>query len=295
MRRRVSVVVNPASGGGRGERQLDPVIRALTTDGHDVQVARTRSLDHAEQLAGRAVADDRLVAAMGGDGLVGRVAGTVAAAGGVLAVLPAGRGNDFARAVGLPRRAPAACAVVTTGREHAVDIGVVRCSEGGTHFLGIASVGIDSDAQELVLRSRLPLGRLVYAAAAVRAVAGFRPATFRTHVDGEPLPVRGWSVAVANSGWYGAGMHLVPGASVDDGRLDVLTVGAISRAGFLRVLPQVFTGGHLSHPAVTVRPATVVQLSADRPFRAFADGEPVGALPCTVTVLPGALRLLLPG
>ena len=124
---------------------------------------------------------------------------------------------------------------------------------------------------------------------------GWRPAVFSAVVDGQPVQVTGWTFAVANSGLYGGGMRLAPDAAVDDGRLDVVTVSQTSRARFLRSLPRVFAGTHVRQPSVAVRPAERVELDADRPFRVFADGDPVAVLPCTLRVRPAALRVLLPG
>jgi YegS/Rv2252/BmrU family lipid kinase len=288
--RRLQLVVNPAAGAGRATKLLPAVEAALRSAGHDLVVTPTRSLEHADELTAAAIADDRVVVAMGGDGIVGRVAGCVAAGGGVLGVLPGGRGNDFCRAVGIPLRAVDACEVLATGEERAIDLGYA----GDVPFVGVASIGFDSDVQERVLTSRLPLGQLVYLYGSLATVASWRPATFTCRVDGEPLVVTGWSVAVANSGMYGGGMRLAPNASVEDGLLDVVSTSTTTRRTFLRALPKVFNGTHVDEPSVSVRTATVVELTADRPFRVFADGDPVATLPCTVTVRPGALTAVLP-
>ena len=290
MTRRLQLVVNPAAGGGRARKLLPSVEVALRAAGHDLVVTPTRSLAHADELAAAAVADDRVAVAMGGDGIVGRVAGAVAAAEGVLGVLPGGRGNDFCRAVGIPVSAVAACGVLTSGEERRVDLGYV----GGVAFVGVASIGFDSEVQERVLTSRLPLGQLVYLYGSLATVTGWQPATFRCRVDGEPMTVKGWSVAVANSGMYGGGMRLAPDASVEDGLLDVVTISTTSRRTFLRALPKIFKGTHVEEPAVSLRTARTVELDADRPFRVFADGDPVASLPCTVTVRAAALRVVLP-
>ena len=290
MSRRLQLVVNPSAGGGRATKLLPRVEAALRGAGHDLVVTPTTSLAHADELAQAACADDRVVVAMGGDGIVGRVAGTVAAAGGLMGVLPGGRGNDFCRAVGIPADAVAACDVLSTGAERKVDVGYV----GTTAFLGIASIGFDSVVQERVLASKAPLGQLVYLYGSLVTVAGWKPATFTCSVDGEPLVVTGWSVAVSNSGMYGGGMRLAPDASVEDGLLDVVATTATPRRTFLRALPKVFKGTHVEEPSVSVRTGTTVVLDADRRFRVFADGDPVATLPCTVTVRPGALRVLLP-
>jgi YegS/Rv2252/BmrU family lipid kinase len=290
MARRLQLVVNPAAGGGRAHRLLPSVEAALRAAGHDLVVTPTQSLEHADELAAAGVADERVVVAMGGDGIVGRVAGTVAASHGVLGVLPGGRGNDFCRAVGIPLSAVEACTVLSSGEERKVDLG----DAGGAAFLGVASIGFDSDVQERVLESRLPLGQLVYLYGSLATVARWRPATFSCRIDDEEVMVTGWSVAVANSGMYGGGMRIAPAASVEDGLLDVVMTSTTSRLTFLRALPKVFKGTHVDEPSCAVRTARSVHLSADRPFRVFADGDPIATLPCTVTVRAGALRVLLP-
>ncbi|HWG94397.1 MAG TPA: diacylglycerol kinase family protein [Mycobacteriales bacterium] len=294
MHRRVQVVVNPSAGGGRAAKVLPSVEAALRGAGHDVVVTPTRSLEHTDDLVADALADDRVVAAMGGDGLVGRAAAAVADAGGLLTIVPGGRGNDFCRATGVPCEPLEAVALVADGEERRIDLGVVTSASGTVPFLGIASVGFDSEVQERVLRTRLPLGSQVYTYGALATVATWRHARFDVEVDGAPLQVHGWSVAVSNSGRYGGGMRLAPDASVEDGRLDVVTTSATSRLRFLRSFPKVFEGTHVHDPSVDVRPAREVRLAADRPFRVFADGDPVGVLPCTVSVRPGAVRVLLP-
>lgn len=292
--RRLQLVVNPSAGGGRAAALLPAAESALRAAGHDLVVTPTRSLEHADELAAAAVAEDRIVVAMGGDGIVGRVAGVVASTGGIMGVLPGGRGNDFCRAAGIGKDLAAACAVLSGGDIRALDLGIVTSATGQTPFLGIASIGFDSEVQERVLTSRLKLGKLVYLYGSLATIASWRPAQFTCSIDGAPLELRGWSVAVANSGSYGGGMRLAPDASMEDGRLDVVCAAATSRLRFLRALPKVFRGTHIDNELVTVRPARTVELAADRPFRVFADGDPVGTLPCTVTVRPGAVRVLLP-
>lgn len=291
MARRLQLIVNPSAGRGRARKLLPDVEAALRGAGHDLVVTPTRSLEHADELVGAAMADDRVAVAMGGDGIVGRVAGGVADAGGVMGVLPGGRGNDFCRAAGIPLKAVVACEVLAAGEERAVDLGYV----GDAAFVGIASIGFDSAVQERVITSRLPLGDLVYLYGSLATVARWQPATFTFHIDGAPEVMTGWSVAVSNSGRYGGGMRLAPDASLEDGLLDVVMTAATNRRTFLRALPKVFKGTHVDEPSVTVRAATSVELIATDPaYRVFADGDPIASLPCTVTLRPGALRVLLP-
>jgi YegS/Rv2252/BmrU family lipid kinase len=285
---RLQLIVNPRAGGGRGARVL-PRYQQLLSE-HDVITTVTRDIAHADELAAGAVADGRTVVAVGGDGLVGRVAGTVARAGGLLGVLPGGRGNDFARSLAIPADPAAAVSALVEGHERRIDLGHVD----GRPYACIASVGFDSDVQEFALRTRLPLGGQVYTVGALRGVARWRPATFTLTEDGVERTVTGWSVAVANTGTYGGGMRVAPDADPADGELDVVTTARTSRLRFLAAFPKVFTGTHVALPEVSVGRARTVRIEADRAFRVFADGDPIGTLPVTVGVLPSALRLLAP-
>jgi YegS/Rv2252/BmrU family lipid kinase len=288
--RAVCLIVNPSAGGGRAARLLPGVERALRGHGLAYRVKRTASLPHARALARAALERGEVAAAMGGDGLLGAVAGELRSTDGVLGVLPGGRGNDFARKLGIGSDPAAACAVLAGGREARVDVAEV----GGRPYLGIASAGFDSDVQEIANATRLPLGRLVYLYATLRALRAWRPARWDVVVDGEAHAFRGYSVAVANSGVYGGGMYLVPQAALDDGLLDVVLLGDKPRARFLVTLPRVFRGTHVDDPQLVLLRGREVAFAADRPFVAFADGDPAAPLPVTVRVAHRALRVLVP-
>jgi YegS/Rv2252/BmrU family lipid kinase len=289
---KLALIVNPFSGGGRAARELGAVQAALGRHGLEHHVERTRSLEHARELARAASAAGEPAVAFGGDGLVGAVAGAlVASGGGVLGVLPGGRGNDFARALGIPLEPVAACEVLACGREQALDLG----EAGGRTFVGIASCGFDSEANRIANETKLVRGNLVYAYGALRALLSWQPATFTLAIDGAPARmVTGYTVALANSKAYGGGMLMAPGASLTDGLLELVIVGRMSKLRFLQGLPKVFKGEHVNQPEVEVVRCTQVVLSADRPFTMYADGDPIAELPVTVRALRGAVRAIVP-
>jgi YegS/Rv2252/BmrU family lipid kinase len=287
----LSLIVNPSAGGGRAGRALGAVEAALAAQGLEHHVERTRSLEHARELALKAAAAGEPAVAFGGDGLVGAVAGALKHSDGVLGVLPGGRGNDFARVLGIPLEPQAACAVLATGVVRELDLGEV----GGRTFIGIASCGFDSEANRVANETRLVRGNLVYAYGALRALIGWNDATFEVRLDGgEVRKVTGYTVAAANSKAYGGGMLLAPDASLQDGLLDVILVGHASKLRFLRLLPTVFKGEHVREPSVEVLRASQVEVSANRPFTMYADGDPIGELPVTVRALSAAVRVMVP-
>jgi YegS/Rv2252/BmrU family lipid kinase len=286
----VCLIVNPHAGGGRAMRLLPGVEAALRSMGRAFRVEPTASMEHARELARGARDAGEIVAAMGGDGITGAVAGELRDGRGLLVVLPGGRGNDFARKLGIPHDPVAACALLEHGRERRVDL----ADAGNVAFLGILSAGLDSDVNERANTTRLPLGTNVYVYGVLRALAVWRPAGWTVAVDGEEHGFSGYSVAVSNSGIFGGGMRLVPDASVDDGLLDVVLIGEKSKLAYLRGLAQVFKGTHMDDPAITLLRGREVSFRADRPFTAYADGDPVAPLPLTARVLPRALRVVAP-
>jgi YegS/Rv2252/BmrU family lipid kinase len=290
MDRPVRLIVNPSAGNGRAARLLPDVEAALRSLGLAFRVDRTTSLEHARELARAALAAGEVAAAMGGDGLTGAVAGELRGSDGVLAVLPGGRGNDFARKLGIGHDPVAACEHIAAGRERRVDL----AEAAGRCYVGILSAGLDSDVQVIANGTRLPLGTLVYLYGTLRALRAWRPARWEVALDGERRTFTGYSVAVANSGVFGGGMWLVPDASLEDGLLDVALSADRPKRRFLRNLPRVFRGTHVHEPGFEVLRAREVTFRADRPFTAFADGDPVADLPATVRVHAGALRVLAP-
>jgi YegS/Rv2252/BmrU family lipid kinase len=287
----VALLCNPSAGGGRAARVLPEVESALREFDVSFHTEITRDFKHARALALAAAHAGEAAVTLSGDGLVGCVAGALSEVpGAVLGVLPGGRGNDLAHVLGIPEDLRAACRIVAAGRERPLDLGDVD----GHAFIGIASLGFDSDANRIANDAPARLGKLVYVYGGLRALTAWKPARFELRLDGEPRAFSGYTVAAANSSSYGGGMALAPAASLDDGLLDVVLIGALPKARFLATLPKVFTGAHVEHPAVRVERVRELHVDADRPFVIYADGDPVGKTPATIRVTPGALSVLAP-
>jgi YegS/Rv2252/BmrU family lipid kinase len=285
------VIVNPRAGGGRTTRELPAVRTRLEALGAAYAVDEATSIEHAVALAGQAAQAGEVAVSFGGDGMAGAVAHGLRGTDGVLGVLPGGRGNDFVRKLGIPGEPVAAAEVLVRGRERTVDVAEVD----GRTFLGIASYGFDSVVQDVALESRLVRGQLVYLYATLRSLARWRPVELCFRVDGGPTrAVFGYAVAACNSGVFGGGMALAPDASLEDGLLDVVVTSDSSKLAYLRGLPRVFRGTHLQDPAVELFRAAELRVDADRPFRIYADGDPIGTTPATIRAVPQALKVLVP-
>jgi YegS/Rv2252/BmrU family lipid kinase len=284
------LLVNPTSGGGRAPKILPRVEAALDAGRVPFRVVRTRSLEHGVDKALAAVEAGELPVVISGDGLVGAIGGAIAGGETPLGVVPVGRGNDLARVLGIPTDPEAAIATVLAGHSRRIDVGEAN----GERFLGIVSVGFDSEANRVANETSWLRGNLVYAYAALRVLAGWKPAGFTIAVDDSRMRVSGYSVCVANSRAYGGGMFIAPDAELDDGEFDIVTVGEVGKLRFVANLRKVFKGTHVDEDEVRVFRAPHLELSASKPFPVYADGEHLTDLPVSLRVLPRALSVLVP-
>lgn len=301
MTRSFTFLVNPASGGGAAPAAVVPVARVLREAGARVDVTYSPGPLAMAALVTDAVERGDVVVSVGGDGMLSSLAGLVSSAGGTLGVVPAGRGNDFARMLGLPTDPPAVASLLLSGTVRSVDLLSLTLPSAPARLVaGSVYSGVDARASEIVDRSHLLPRRLQYPYAALRALATYAPARYRVVVDGSPHEFDAATVVVANSAYYGSGMRIAPGASVSDGVLDVVVIEAASRVALMRALPKVYDGGHVVLPEVTVLTGRSVSLTASRPVPVGGDGEPLGVLPsdvgapACVEVLPGALSVIAP-
>ena len=287
--RSFAILMNPTAAGGKPLRVLPSLQQELRNAGAEHRVIETRDMAHATHAARDASGRGEVVVALGGDGLVGKLAGALSDSA-ALGVVPAGRGNDFARALGIPEDVPGATRVLLDGVRKALDLGEAN----GQPFACIASLGYDSDANRIANEAKLVRGNMVYAYAAIRALMAWKPARFTVRLDGREHRFEGYTVAAANTGYYGGGMNMAPAADPSDGLLEVVMVEQISKLKFVANLPKVFKGTHVDEPTISVHRAREVEIAADRPFDVYADGDPLTTLPATVRLVRGGLSVIAP-
>lgn len=289
----VIVLANPTAGNGKAGRVIGRVHTILDEIGVDHQIHVARSAGEMEDLARAAGEQGGIVAVLGGDGSVNVVVNGLFGTGASLAVLPAGTGDDFAKAIdaGKLDRATRLLADPKT-----VDIDVIAVTAGveERRYVNVAGTGFDSAVEEVAAGMRRRLGpRGHYALATVKALSRFVPAMFHLELDGVTLDVDAMLVVIGNSFAYGGGMKVLPQASIVDGQLDVCIVSAMSKTAFLRAFPKVYVGKHSTHPNVTMLKGRSLKIEANRRMLVFADGERVGSLPAVFTVLPKALPVVV--
>lgn len=283
-------LVNPVSGGGSAALKWAPLAALLQDAGADVSVVLTRSRDHAVQAARQAAETADVVVAVGGDGLVRDVATGVVDAGATMAIVPAGRGNDLAAALGLPSDHHALAELLLHGTARAIDV----LDVDGTIVPGNVYAGLDAVATTIINANRRVPAKLLYRLAPVAALLRWKPATFTLDTDDGTLEATAHMVVLANSGRYGHGLHIVPSAVLDDGSIHAMVIGAVPKYQVAAFMSEAKDGRHARRTEVQVSRSTQVRLAADRPVPVCADGDELGMLPVTVTLRAGALRMLAP-
>jgi diacylglycerol kinase (ATP) len=297
---RLALIVNPAAGRGRTRQILPAAAAVLDAAGADYVVAESASLVHAASLAAAAAQAGQVVVAVGGDGTAGALAGATARCGGRFGIIPAGRGNDLARVLGIPSDAAGAARALIAGTDRSVDL--IEVSVPGQPDVIVAGsvyAGIPAVAGELANAARLLRGPVVYPVAALRAVATWRPAGFTLTGPAGRHEYAGYAAVIANSAYFGAGMHVAPPARIDDGVLDLVLMRHGPKLHFIRALSKIKDGSHIRLDEVTLTRDTEVTLTVDRPVPVAADGEtlpfaaPLSAgTPLRIRVLPGALTVV---
>jgi diacylglycerol kinase (ATP) len=300
------IIVNPIAGNGRAHG-LAPRIQSWL-DAHRVEarLLETRERGHAERLASTAgdLGHDRVVV-VGGDGTIQEVVNgllTAARASGngalALGAVPGGNGNDLVRDLALPLD-PISALVVALGEEtRPIDVAVASGADGRErHFAVAGGVGFDARVAHVMYGHRLPWqrGQAGYFLSTFFELLRFRNhrlrLTLSTH-DGERLIERtSLLVAFANGPYYGGGMQICPGADPADGYLDVCVAGDLSRWEAIRLLPGIYKGAHVGHPKVEFVRARSIHFDGDDGTLVHLDGEPFGAIPITVDLLPSALQV----
>lgn len=293
------VVVNPVAGRGRARATWPRVRAGLEASGVAFEVFETTGPHHATDLAA-ATPDGATVVAVGGDGTAHEVARGLLGSDRVLALVPVGSGDDVAHALGLPRGdADAALRALLHGRTRTIDTGVCN----GEPFLNALGVGLDAEVGRRVHDAPRPLrgvGAYLWAVAValrrldvgrmrvevVDAVRG----TERTVHDGPAL-----LVSTQNGPRTGGSFRFAPMASLDDGHLDLIVAGDLTRRGTLALLPRAIAGRHLHHPKVAHHAVRRVRIDAATPRTWHADGEAFPpATSFAIEVRPASLRVRAP-
>ena len=298
----VKVIVNPVAGAYSTRRKWPRISKLLRHVGLSFDYEFTESAGHAVELA-RAAANDgyRCIVAVGGDGTVNEVANGVLSSNSsdvALGVIGTGTGSDFIRSIGIPRNYNSACSLLTGSRRLLIDVGVVEYrSEGQKRqrfFVNAAGVGFD--ATVVAATERLPKylgGTIPYLAGLLRTLFTYRNKPVDLRLEDKVKTARILTIVVSNGCYLGGGMYVAPQAKINDGLLDVVTIGDIGKFELLRALPTVYNGTHITHPKVSMEKARHIAIESSEPLLVHADGELLGTCPASFWLMPAALSIVV--
>jgi diacylglycerol kinase (ATP) len=293
-----TVFVNPCAGGGKAAGRIADVRARFAQLNFPVELAESHSPEEFRHSVRTVAAGTRKrLIAMGGDGTLQLLVREAMGSDVDFGVIPAGGGNDVARALGIKNWKEAVDAVAQ-GKTRPVDVVSVRFANGDeAKYLGGGGVGLDAEAARRANGTfkRWP-GRLRYLAAVVDALAAYRGLGVNLQVSGCTQPIRGMVLlaAVLNTPSYGGGVRLAPKAQLDDGELDFVVIEMLSWLEIAKLIPRLFLNGELRTPRLKrVRAARATLLSVDN-ASFHGDGEVLGELPVEIEVFPRAIRMLAP-
>jgi len=300
--RRILIVANPTSGRGRGRRTAAAVASCLRARGAEFTVHHTTGPGAAEEKSREAIGDEEnrpaCIVACGGDGTVQEVANAIASMSPSLGesrpglgLAPAGRCNDFARALGLSDDPVEIADALLCGEARAVDLGRVN----DRFFCTVATVGVDAEVSRYVDSMRIPLtGTFAYLYGAMCVLSRYRPRRLRISGDFGVIDRPLFLASSANTSSYGGAIRIAPDAEPTDGRLDLCVIDAVSRLRALMLVPAVLAGRHGHHPEVQFVRVQQVHIESEEALELWADGERIASTPADVSVAPGAIRVMLP-
>jgi diacylglycerol kinase (ATP) len=287
------IIANPVSGSRSSSllrsRQAQ---KLLEQRGASAEILTTSGRGDAQRLASDAIARGvRHIIGCGGDGTLQELSlaleGTTAA----LGMLPVGRCNDFARALGVRRSDPLERLVAAwmSGRTRAVDLGA--CGE--RRFLTVATLGFDSEVSRFVETRKMWLsGAAAYLYGVLRVLLRFRSPEVCIQGDFGTFEGRILLAATGNTSVYGGVLEIVPGAKLDDGLFHLCLIRSVSMFEVIRMLPLVTKGRHVRHPAVRMLVSRFIDIQSAVPQWICADGETLGQTPCRFEVHPSALNVM---
>jgi diacylglycerol kinase (ATP) len=296
---RTAFVVNPAAGNWSAGKRWPELVQRAAELGLSGEAFLSDAPGRVTDLTRRAVEDGaELVVVVGGDGTVNEAVNGLLGAGASceLAVVPCGTGDDFARTFGIPTSAERALAVAADGSARQVDAGRARLGSAERYFANFAGAGISGAiARRGAVTSRRLGARAAYFWATIAVFTRWSSVPMTIEADGVKREGRMFEVIVANGAFAAGGMRVAPDASPDDGLFDVVLIGDVSKADFVTTFPKIYRGTHIGHAKVDVLKARAVTVTPEEPLPVVLDGEQPGSTPVSFEILPGALRLRVPG
>lgn len=288
----MKIIVNPKAGHGRGLRQIDQLQRKLKENALDYQLIATARAGHATEIARElASSGEERIVVMGGDGTIAEVVNGVVGSDIELGLIPVGTGNDLARSLGVPfNDLDGALRVLETGRVKRIDVG----RERDRHFILMVAVGFPALVAEQTNRMKRLRGPAAFFVAVYRALHRMQTVPVKLALDEKVMELECSSILVQNTPYCGGGQLMAPGASLQDGELDIIVVRPIGKLSLMVNFPKVYQGRHIEHPAFSQFRAKRVSIETPVRLKKMFDGDLFGETPVEAEACHKVLRVVVP-
>ncbi len=271
------------------------ILMGLHASGIEPELYHTTPEDTGKGLAIQAAAEHvELVIAAGGDGTIHAVATGLIGTQSTLGIIPTGTMNNLAHSLNIPDTIPAACEAIAKGETRLIDVGKINEQV----FLEVAGVGLEAALFPSAEEIKNPglLSTLHGFVSSLKTLLNFKPTKIRiTYDNRQRRPYEALQVTICNAPFYGMHLEIAPDVVMDDGLLDVFVYRNFSKLEYLRHAMSISRGRHIYQPKIVHRRVKSLRINSDQPLDIQVDGVPQGTTPAVVTILPGALRVLVPG
>lgn len=284
------IIFNPTAGAGRSVRAMERVEQCLKEKGIAYEVAATQYARHSMELAAAAIGKGyEGILSVGGDGTLLEIAQVLKDSDETLGVIPAGTGNDFRRAIGIPRDPVEALGIALQGNKRRVDVGML---DDGKVFLNVAGTGFDVEVIKYTEKvRRITTGGLAYYLGIVMSLFAYRSVKLTITANGQTVKREALLVAIANGRCYAGGLMVAPKANASDGLFNVVVISSMPNRWVLFELPKMQHGEPEKIPGFETFQCSELTIDCDKKLTFNLDGEVYGQTPVTFRIRPAALSV----
>jgi len=299
----IKLIVNPLAGAGRSAREWPHILQCLKSEDLNFDYQLTAFKGQAIEIAQAAVEKGyRTVVAVGGDGTIHEVVNGLHNAQGLdrvnVGIIDTGTGGDYIRTIGISRHIEESCLALKNPRELIVDLGAAGFMRNGVKnnrlFINFAGIGFAAEVARATTQTFKRFGGIPsYLMGLLSNLVLYENLQVSLTIDAAQSEASICTMIISIGKYCGGAMKAAPDADPADGLFDVMTVGNLSKFDLLRSLPRIYKGTHLTHPKVRVQRAREVAIVSTRKAALQADGELLGEAPCSFSIIPAALKLVI--
>ncbi|MGM0376467.1 MAG: diacylglycerol/lipid kinase family protein [Bacteroidota bacterium] len=290
MKRSALYIINPASGMGR-QKDIKQILRKeIAENNWDAEIVFSKKPQHAAQLSREAAGRYDVIVAVGGDGTVNEIGRELIGSSTALGIIPTGSGNGLARFLHMPFKVNKAIQVIQQGFSKEID--VIKLND--YYSLNVAGIGFDAYISHKFAEKK-KRGPLAYMQLISKEFSRYKSETYHLNIDGEKLELEAFLISFANSSQYGNNFHIAPGASIDDGLIDVCLIRDFPKYSAPALLISLVDQSIDKSKYDKIVKARKITIQQNKSLLGHVDGEPVAfGNTLNIEIMPLSLKVIVP-